>query len=228
MAWSDSPSKDVPYYPTYYINLTSSAFTATSEKITIYLKFLHLEQKTSPHQSITSLCPLYTGGLGAPNIAAYYKAVILEQIKHWWLIERLAPHSPPKNVLSAMILKYKPAHHSFTSIAASLLTWSSKTQLTTGIPTHILHSLPIAVMELLSPEVKVSTWTQSCIRQIGDLCNNSLLLSFQELQQKFNIDLNDFYKYLHIRAILQALKLKNNNLLSDILQPRKESRISIT
>lgn len=87
-----------------------------------------------------------------------------------------------------MILKYKPPYYSLSSIVGSICTWSSVMQLTTSIPTHILRLLPIEVMELLSPALKITTWTQGGIRKIGDLYNNSLLLSFQELQQKFNID----------------------------------------
>lgn len=75
----DSPSKDVPTTPhtIFFQKPIPSAFTATSVKMTVYLKLLHLEQKHSRMKSSFLCTPSTLVGLGDHNIAAYYKAVIL-------------------------------------------------------------------------------------------------------------------------------------------------------
>lgn len=152
--------------------------------------------------SVQYISPLYTcilAGLCAPNIANYYKAVVLDQTRYWWTssdppswiqIESSTLRFSSTVVLQYILLKYHPPHLKLSTTMATLRTWSSLVQSTTTMQTNILQLLPLETTSLMSPDLKLSFWIQSDIKQIGDLYNNSLFLSFQELQQNYHIHRN--------------------------------------
>lgn len=73
-----------------------------------------------------------TGGMGAPNISAYFKATILDQTKYWWKadiqntwiqLEATVVATHPKLTLSALLLHHHKKQSYLITVNATLKIW---------------------------------------------------------------------------------------------------------
>lgn len=190
-------------------------------------KFIWQQKKPRLKQNIL-LSPVQHGGMGAPNIHAYYKAVILDQLKEWWSptsrktwhqIESAAITPNLKHVLTATLLNLKPQRHFLQSTTSALRVWTALTQQARGIPNSILSKLPIQAIEMISPDLSVHLWTQKGLVDIGQLMTTSGIHSFVQLQQLFGIPTSTFFLYLRIRSIISPITILTDNApMADILK----------
>lgn len=136
--------------------------------------------------------PSTNGGMGAPNVQAYYRAVVLDQLREWWSpasnktwiqIESMAVHANMKHTLTATLLNLKPQHHYLHSVMAALRVWSASIQRATGLPRSIISRLPIQAIELISPDLPLKLWTQKGLTNLGQLMSTSGIHPFLHLQQ---------------------------------------------
>lgn len=166
--------------------------------------------------------------MGAPNIHAYYKAVVLDQLKEWWSptsrktwsqLESAALTTNLKHTLSATLLNLKPKHQFLHSITAALRVWTASTQQAKGIPNSILSKLPIQAVELISLDLSIKPWTQKGLTNLGQLMSTSGIHSFLQLQHLFDIPTSTFFLYLLIRSIVSSINIFNDNApMADILK----------
>lgn len=151
----------------------------------------------------TLLTPVQRGG--TPKVQAYYRAVVIDQIREWWLptsnktwtqIESTALKVNLKHILMATLHNFKPQHQYLNSVAAALRVWSASSHWTKGLPRSILSRLLINVIELLSPDLPLKTWTQKGLNNLGQLVSTSGIHPFSHLQQTFDIPTMTFFLYL--------------------------------
>lgn len=157
------------------------------------------------------MTPSRMGGMGAPNIRLYYRAVLLDQLKSWWTtstqsnwkqIESVILTKDPKLFLSALLLDPTPGHFPLDTITASLRVWSAIPQMLKGTPQAILSRLSLNSISLITPVIQLQPWINAGIDTIGNLFNSAGLLSFANLQTKYGLSTNTFYVYLRIRSLL--------------------------
>lgn len=92
-----------------FLTIPLPFFQAQIHKLHTITTSLILNGKHSRLKRNTLCTPVSSGGMGAPDIQAYYKATILDQAKLWWnptqqttwhQIEKVTLASQPKMVLS--------------------------------------------------------------------------------------------------------------------------------
>lgn len=111
---------------------------------------------------------LSSGGMGAPDILAYYKATILDQAKVWWnpmqqtpwfQIESVALASHPKQILSALLLQNQGTHTFLDTIISIIKTWKATIRSSKGIPLCFLSNIPLEALHTLTSNINFSDWT---------------------------------------------------------------------
>lgn len=119
MSWAGCiASLKCPYYHTPFICSTPSLFQSYIHICVNYSPFWTLSCNNKHPQVHSSLpcTPMSKGGMGAPNVSAYYKAVIFKQAKAWWKpasapawfwIELITLQSESKTIIYALLLAPK-------------------------------------------------------------------------------------------------------------------------
>lgn len=174
------------------------------------------------------LCtPSKSARMGAPDIATYYKATILDQSKAWWSptqvptwlqIERAALSTDPKIFLGALLLQLQPSCSFLDTINATIRTWKSLLQQTQGIPRELLSHMPLSSLELLILQVSLTPWTTAGTNTIGNLFTTNHLSSFQHLCQQYQLNHRSFYMYLQICSALSHTQWTNQPLFWDLVK----------
>lgn len=122
------------------------------------------------------LSPVQNGGMGAPNVHAYYKAVILDQLREWWAptstktwtqIETMALTANPQHTLMAALLSLQPHRHFLLTVTAAIRVWSATAKKSMGIPKAILSKIHLQALELISPNLSFRVWIQKGLTNLG-------------------------------------------------------------
>lgn len=133
--------------------------------------------------------PTWAGGMEAPNIKAYFKAIILDQARIWWKpasqhtwiqIERTVLSSCSKFYLSALLLHHG-THTYLSTINAIVKMWRAIHQQTKGILHRSLSFIPLAALTTFIPDISFSNCITAGFQNIGNIYHNSILLKFQQL-----------------------------------------------
>lgn len=187
--------------------------------------FIWAARKPRIKSSLLQIPKTYAGP-GVPDLRSYYKATILDQTKKLWdststqlwtQIEALALTQSPSSILAATWIGYHPPRSFLPTVNATISTWKSIIQTSLGLHTQALHQLPLTSLSLLSTDLPLHRWVSLGIQNIGDLYQNSQLISFQQLKESFALPKKDFYIYLRIRHILAPILTSRNTLTRDLL-----------
>lgn len=156
------------------------------------------------------------GGLALPDFKHYYWAAGLRSIAHWledapspfngleMEREDCLPYSI-RAVLLAPVKVSKTYYKNNPIIHDTIRTWK---QMRKHFNLGVLSSLlPVAANPTFTPSTldgAFNVWRESGIRNIGDLYIKGTFASFQQLQEKFKLPKNHFFRYLQIRNYVKT------------------------
>lgn len=170
--------------------------------------------------------PTAYAGLGAPNIRRYYKAVTLDQAKHWWTshptpswlqIKSKTTSQPLYLLLAALWMNFHSPSSFLLFVTATATTWKGMQQTSKGICIDALLSLPLLPLQLLSPDLPIQHCTITVITTIGDLFQQQELQSFQQLSTSYNLPSRNLYIFLRLRYVLSSLTTTEKAISKDLL-----------
>lgn len=184
------------------------------------------------------------GGLALPNFTLYYWASAIRSFTFW-----LNPPNPPPTwlkieqedclpfsmgaILLAPMAVDKSIYSQNPVIHALLKVWKQ-------IKLHFCFKslsphLPIANNPTFQPsslDTTFSTWSDLGIQTVGDLYLEGRFASFTQLQRKYNLPSNNFFRYLQIRDYVRkhmiSFEIENKLFIDDCLSvsPQENKFIS--
>lgn len=176
------------------------------------------------------------GGLARPNFMYYNWAVNIKNMIHlldnsaqqvdWIVMEREAcsPCNIGATLLSPIYLNNKN-YNKNPIIHSTIRTWK-----------HIKQNLKLRNLSLLIPIVNNPSfkpsiidksfiqWERMGIKTLGDLYELGKLLSFQQLQLKYNLKYNQYFKYLQICDYLKKYTKDYHNMPTDLLDEAMKTK----
>uniref|UniRef100_A0A803J5Q1 Reverse transcriptase domain-containing protein n=1 Tax=Xenopus tropicalis TaxID=8364 RepID=A0A803J5Q1_XENTR len=156
--------------------------------------------------------PNLSGGVGIPNLLYYYKASLLETAvrmhspiaqRQWIAIETNFLNNLTLPELLWLPPKYRPKNQSILPTTKLILqNWDTinKNGKLGQFPSPIT---PITNMQLLIQDLSLKQWSDKGIRTIADLYTINTYLTFQQLQEKYQIPNKEYFTYNRITNVLQ-------------------------
>lgn len=170
------------------------------------------------------------GGLALPNFILYYWATGIRSIAHWlddtpspfdgleMEREDCLPFSIRAVMLSPVPVKRTCFKHN-PIIHDTIRIWK---QLRKHFKLNaVSFLLPIAANPTFTPSVldgTFNTWKQIGICNVGNLYIEGTFASFQQLQEKYNLPKNQFFRYLQIRDYVRTHLPNFENAVADKLE----------
>ena len=162
--------------------------------------------------------PYDRGGLKLPNLQWYYWAAQLTTASRWfsqetprsWMsMERKMSSPLPLNsyLYSAKLKDLKTLTHN-PFVKNTILVWYEVHKHIGEIPV-LSQFTPIWGNSDFTPgkqDLGFKIWANKGLNKIADLFNNKILMSFEELKQKYDIQPKHFFKYLQIRSYIFKLQ----------------------
>lgn len=156
------------------------------------------------------------GGLALPDFRLYYWAFYIRLITLWldvhntppdWLqivCDQCYPYNPGAVILSPVTLDHSTFNNSIVIRNITRIWKQIKEYFKIK---SLSFSIPIAKNPSFKPSILDKTfmqWKEMGLCTIGDLFIDGVLASFSQLQQKFNLSQNNFFRYLQIRNYIRA------------------------
>lgn len=171
-------------------------------------------------KSTTLQCPKLEGGLALPNLKFYHLAFQVRALRNWADENSMVPWrviekalAVPHRLQDLLYIKHKhrKLNERFGNIISySLLVWSKVEKLLGDVPQyHTLSPLwnnPL-ILTAGKPFIFIP-WASRGINTLGNIYDDNGLLSFQQLQQRFDIPGSSFFLYLRLRSSLMACGVK--------------------
>lgn len=197
------------------ISIPSSFFTAMQK---LLLNFVWAGKKARfpltmkrKHKSV--------GGLGIPILKDYYIAAILDQLRGWFArpvtkpwcqLEQswLFPYSP-RSLLIAHNMSKSNISVDHPTIQASLHAWSYSKEVTHSKVQSTKVPIPLESLHRLIPNISLGHWTKGETLHLQDLIKDDKLMTFSDIQNKFNIPASEFLTYSQIASIFRQLNTNN-------------------
>lgn len=148
------------------------------------------------------------GGANLTNIADYYLATLLSQLKPWWTDStppqwlHMESTTIPSEHPVPWLLSLRPGSCLPTSISPTLHAaikawWKLSTATWTNTALTRLQ-IPLSTVRHLIPDFPTSNWESKGIRFINSLLSQGTILPFTSLQERHNLATTDLYRHMQI------------------------------
>ena len=162
---------------------------------------------------VTLQRPIDGGGLGLPDLELYYAAAQLQ-----WPMKWLAQVSGPetkllhrdlggRDILNWLLGTSVPGVQASTLIRVAWKCWKRYVQ-PKGVPPPYAPGLPLwSVPELavLLKSHSAAPWRRACIVRLGDIFEEGTLMTFQRLQDLYELNAQAFLSYGALGGVLQEV-----------------------
>lgn len=173
----------------------------------------------------TLMCPKELGGLNLPDLRNYYFAAQLRSMVAWVCQEedtiwcRMEQGDCPDIFLDTApfisLDAWSKTKKKITNewVKTTLSTWSNIRK-TLNLPGSICRLIRIHHNPEFPPASGFKNWAENGLIMLCQIVENGNLMSFQQLQQKYDLPGQDFYKYLQLRHYLHK-----HNLMTSLQAP---------